>query len=114
MKTQPPAPPSRHDGHRAILEVFVSAHCWQCPEARDLAEAMKEEFFPLDVRVIDLDKPSAYKPTVVFAVPTFLLNGKVVSLGTPSRDALRLQIESTLNEKGVLNEPRQGRLPSLE
>ncbi len=113
MKNQPTLPYRRRE-RRAILEVFVSAHCWQCPEARNLAEEMEEKFLPLDVHVIDLDQPSAIKPTVVFAVPTFLLNGKVVSLGTPSREELRLQIESALNEKGVLNEPRQGRLPSLE
>jgi len=95
-----------HNGHHATLDVFVSAHCWQCPEARDIAQEMKEEFVPLGVRVIDLDEPDAQKPVSVFAVPTFLLNGKVVSIGTPSREALRFQIQNALSAEGELDEPR--------
>ncbi len=95
---------SRHNRRRARLAVFVSAHCWQCPEARSIAEDMGDEFDSLDVRVVDLDNPLAQKPASVFAVPTFLLNGKVVSIGTPSRDALRYRIKNALNARGVQDE----------
>lgn len=99
--------PTRHpNGHRATLDVFVSTHCWQCPEARTIAQEMEKEFVPLGVCVIDLDEPEAQKPVSVFVVPTFLLNGKVVSIGTPSRDALRLQIKDALSAESGLDEPR--------
>ena len=103
MKIQPMG---HGEQSRARLEVFVSAHCWQCPAALEIARDMKKEFDPLSVRVIDLDEPEAQKPGTVFAVPTFLLNGKIVSLGTPSRDTLRLQIQNALDAEGGLNEPR--------
>ncbi len=103
MKNQPSC---HHNRRRGTLDVFVSAHCWQCPESRDIAQEMEKEFVPLGVRVIDLDEPDAQKPVSVFAVPTFLLNGKVVSIGTPSRDALRLQIQDALSAEGGLDEPR--------
>ncbi len=97
---------SSQNRRRASLAVFVSAHCWQCPEARSIAEDMGDEFDSLDVRVIDLDSPHAQKPASVFAVPTFLLNDQVVSIGTPSRDALRYRIESALNARGAQDESR--------
>ncbi len=96
-KSQAPLSP---DGKRAILKVFVSEHCWQCPEARALAHEFQKEFTALDVRVIDLDQPGAKKPANVFAVPTFLLNDKIISLGTPYRDELRDEIRAVLNGHG--------------
>lgn len=94
------------DGNRVILTVFVSEHCPQCPEARALAHEFQKEFVALDVRVIDLDQPGARKPAKVFAVPTFLLNDKIISLGTPYSDELRDEIRAALNDaSGRLNSP---------
>jgi hypothetical protein len=90
---------AKRNSKRVTLQVFVAAHCWQCPEARALAREMQNEFAALDVRVIDLDEPGAAKPAKVFAVPTFLLDDRIVSLGTPSRDALHRQIIRTMERR---------------
>lgn len=42
------------------------------------------EFDDVATRLIDLSVSSEQKPDAVFAVPTFMLDGRVVSLGTPS------------------------------
>ncbi len=103
------------------LDVYVAAHCWQCPAARALAEEMAREFPTLAVQVIDLDQPGAPQPREVFAVPTFLLNGKMVSLGTPFRQDLARHIrrafkrrEDRVRDGYNLRQPRKDRLPARE
>jgi len=71
-----------------VLEVFVTPGCEACEHARMLALRAAEEFHDLDVAVIDLDETAAELPPQVFAVPTFLLNGTIVSLGNPSWERL--------------------------
>jgi hypothetical protein len=86
------------------LDVYVSAHCWQCFVARQLAEETQTKFANLIVNVIDLDKPDTLKPAFVFAVPTFVLDGQVISLGTPTREALDQRIYQALAREQVTNE----------
>ena len=94
-----------------LLQVYVGAHCWQCREARALTEEMSREFPTLDAQVFDLDQPGAERPAAVFAVPTFMLNGKIVSLGTPFRQDLARDIRQAFDERPeVFGEPRKNRL----
>jgi hypothetical protein len=53
---------------------------------------MAQEFPSLHVEVIDIDRAEAEKPEQVFAVPTFLLASRIISLGNPSLAELRRQI----------------------
>jgi hypothetical protein len=98
----------------ARLEVYISDHCWQCPEARALALEMQETFPSLNVQIVNLDEAGAPKPASVFSVPTFLLNGTIVSLGTPSHDALARRIRGALARETRANERVQDRLSALE
>lgn len=61
--------------------------CPSCPAAIALLEQVAEHF-EVDARVIDLDRSSEERPDAVFAVPTLTLDGRVVSLGTPSWDEI--------------------------
>ena len=77
------------------LQVYVKPGCAQCERASELAREIDSDYKQLAVEVIDM----ATAPTRhddVFAVPTFILNGKVVSLGNPGRKDLRREIESLL------------------
>lgn len=103
------------------LNVYVAGHCWQCPTARALAKEMAHEFPTLVVRVIDLDQPDAQQPPNVFAVPTFLLNEKIIYLGTPFREELARQIRIAFKgakdvdqDEDRLRKPRKNRLPAQE
>jgi alkyl hydroperoxide reductase subunit AhpF len=101
--------------NHVLLEVYVAAHCWQCHEARGLAEDMAHVFPVLHTRVVDLDQPGTLHPPGVFAVPTFLLNGKIVSLGTPFREELTRKIRSAFQRKEQgFGEPRENRLSAEE
>jgi alkyl hydroperoxide reductase subunit AhpF len=71
------------------LEVYVSSECPNCGEAVRLAEEAAERFPDVVVRVIDLDQLAGRPPPdPVVAVPTYLLNGRVVSLGNPYSEEL--------------------------
>jgi alkyl hydroperoxide reductase subunit AhpF len=107
--------------HPIHLDVYLSAHCLQCPDARALAQEMARKFPALVVRITDLDGTGAQPPAAVFAVPTFLLDGKIVSLGTPYREDLVREIRLALKASKDLvhdeyahHQPRKNRLPAKE
>jgi hypothetical protein len=85
----------------ARLEIFVSAHCVGCQEARRLAGAVAERFRSLAVRVVDLDAEPEAKPEHVIAVPAYLLDDVVVSFGNPRPGDLFQQIERAIATEPV-------------
>lgn len=85
------------------LEIYISQHCWNCGEALQIAEQARQ-IAGSNVRVIDLDQPGYTPPPRIFAVPTYVLNGKIVSLGNPERSAFlaRLRGEKNVNDEKLL------------
>jgi hypothetical protein len=64
------------------LEIYVADHCANCQEALAIADAARD-IAGLAVAVIDLDQENGHMPDAIFAVPTYRLNGRIVSLGNP-------------------------------
>ncbi len=55
--------------------------------------------FPqIATEIINLDDPCVPRPDNVFAVPTYLLDGKVISLGNPRRDQMFAKLAEELSE----------------
>jgi hypothetical protein len=76
---------------RLLLEIYVSQHCWNCEEALLIAEQARH--IPgITVQVIDLDQKGNEPPPRILAVPTYVLNGKIVSLGNPAREEFLSQL----------------------
>lgn len=75
------------------LDVVVKPGCSSCDEARRLARAIAAGWPELDVRVVELGGDDGAAEVVV-ATPTYLLDGRVVSLGNPSVDQLERVIRS--------------------
>ena len=72
------------------LEIYLSDHCDNCQEARRLAE-LASAVPGVDVHVVDLDATLAKIPGAVVAVPTYILDGRIISLGNPyPNELLRL------------------------
>ncbi len=84
---------------RAELQVFVEPTCETCRRAIELAEGVDEAYPQLAVRIVDIREP-AVKRDDVFAVPTFVLNDRVLSLGNPQESMLREEIEVLLTSRG--------------
>lgn len=85
-------------GRRPALAVYVGEDCPSCQTALEVAERARREFPHVDVSVVDLGVSSERQPAGVFAVPTFVLDGEVVSLGTPSWERLRPLLLATLED----------------
>ena len=77
------------------LRIYISEHCWGCQGAREVAAQMQQLYPKLAVRLVDLDAAEE-KPDGIFATPTYVLNGRVVSLGNPRPEALCELIDAEL------------------
>lgn len=72
---------------QALLQIVVARDCPTCEVSRMIALEMGEMFPLLQVDLIDLDAGHPI-PDGVVATPTYLLDGKVISLGNPRREDL--------------------------
>jgi hypothetical protein len=87
---------------RRILEIYVAPNCFGCETARDVARMVRALGWPdLEVRVLDLSEPGVSPPPAVFAVPTYVLDGRVISLGNPEQDWLLDQLTPSAPAPGV-------------
>ena len=68
------------------LEVYISENCWSCSESERIVADVVHHFPNIDVHIIDA--MITQQPEDVFAVPTYRLNGRVISLGNPTREEL--------------------------
>ena len=86
-------------GGVSTLTVYVERGCSSCAAAREVAARVHATYPEVDVRVIDLGAVSSNEvPDEVFAAPTFLLDGEVVSLGTPAWETLTALLERAPDE----------------
>lgn len=66
------------------LDIYVAQHCNNCAYAYEVAAEIRRQFPHVEVRIIDLGNTTEIIPETIFATPTYLLNGRVWSLGNPS------------------------------
>lgn len=66
------------------VEIYVADHCLSCEYAYEIAGTIEEKFPAVDLRIINLSQTTEPIPDAVFATPTYLLNGRLWSLGNPS------------------------------
>ncbi len=88
-----------HAGRGSTLAVYVEAGCVACHHARELAERARLEIPGVRVEVVDIGVSLEARPDAVFAVPTFTLDGEVISLGTPSWDELASRLGVALGDE---------------
>ncbi len=70
------------------LDVFVEPGCAFCETAASTAREIARRFPSLEVNLIDITETDTELPESIFAVPTYVLDGKVVSLGNPQVEEL--------------------------
>jgi hypothetical protein len=78
------------------LLVYIQEDCWTCNESRRIVAEIAPQFSQLAVELVNIEEPN--RPDEVFAVPTYILDGHVISLGNPYRDELRRKIKTALNQ----------------
>jgi hypothetical protein len=66
------------------LEIYIAESCFGCERAREIASKVRAWQLPhVTVHLRDLNDRDVVRPDRVFAVPTYLLDGLVISLGNP-------------------------------
>lgn len=82
------------------LDIFVVDNCWSCEEAhRIAAEAQLRFADEVEVTLRDLERDP--RPPTVFAAPTYMLDGRVISLGNPRREELWERLAQRVQENGA-------------
>lgn len=79
------------------LEVYVKEACWTCAESRRIVAEIAPQFPQMSVELLDMETPE--RPPNIFAVPTYVLNGRIISLGNPYRDVLRQKIMDAISNQ---------------
>jgi hypothetical protein len=69
---------------RVTVQIFVADHCANCEYAYEVADEIRRAFPEVDLQIVNLSTTTEPIPDLVFATPTYLLNGRVWSLGNPS------------------------------
>ncbi len=84
------------NGNKSILRIYVGKHCWSCQEALRLAAEVKKKFDELFVEVVDLDAADSVNHDDVFSIPTYVFNGRTISLGNPTPEELFEKVSASL------------------
>ena len=80
------------------LDIYVESDCSNCDIAHDIAQLVQREVPKVEVSVIDLSDSSVRRPDSVFAVPTYLVNGKTRSLGNPDGQELVDELKALVKQ----------------
>ncbi len=84
-----------------LLQVYVAPGCAGCRIALEVVEALRHARPDQRVDVIDIsDDPGLPLPDGVVGTPTYLLNGRVISLGNPELSELLTKLDATTDPVG--------------
>ena len=67
-----------------ILKVVVAGTCIGCVEALRLLGELHEKLPELQTELLDLDVAPEKRPEAVVAVPSYLIDGKLIFTGNPT------------------------------
>lgn len=77
-----------------VLQVYVSSDCWLCAESRKIVADVVPNFPDVALELLEMNGRTLPEP--IFAVPTYVLNGRVISLGNPTRQELSNILQAAL------------------
>ena len=81
---------------RGQLQVYIHSGCFSCQETLLLVAEIRKRFPQLLTEIISLDDPANETPEEVFAVPTWMLDGRVIFLGNPWREQMYEKLSASL------------------
>lgn len=70
------------------LRIYAMRHCSTGEATRQIASEISERCPRFVVDLVYLDDPGTTIPEQVFSVPTYLLGGRVISIGNPYLEQL--------------------------
>lgn len=84
------------NGNKPTLRIYIGQHCWSCDEAVRLAGEVRTRFTGVNVELIDLDAEGSVNVDDVFSTPTYVFNGRTISLGNPTPEKLFAMVSASL------------------
>ena len=69
-----------------VLDIYITDNCWSCEESIRIAKDVAPLFPNAAVNLLNINGNTL--PEGVFAVPTYVMNGKIIFLGNPTREQL--------------------------
>ena len=84
------------NGNKPTLRIYIAKHCWSCEEALRLADDVRKRFVQLNVELIDLEDDGSVNYDDVFSTPTYVFNGRTISLGNPRPEELFAKVSASL------------------
>ncbi len=79
------------------LILYADLGCVTCERSRALLDDIVVVYPDLDVQVIEVDETQPL-PDEIIAVPTFILQGQVISMGNPTFDQLIALVGQAVNK----------------
>ena len=86
---------------QVTLQVYVKHGCETCDRARKIAQLVDAEFPEVSVEIVDMNESQPQREDV-FAVPTYVLEDHILSLGNPQESELREEIKALLRVRGLV------------
>lgn len=80
------------------VQIYVAASCRICEYSHEVADVIQRHFPQVHLDMIDISAPEQTIPEIVFATPTYLLNGRIWSLGNPSLEKVHTDLLAALGE----------------
>lgn len=74
----------------AKLDVYVTEDCWACEETRRIVADVAPHCPNIEIELRDLSDER--RPSTVFATPTYVLDGRTIFMGNPTRDELKKKL----------------------
>ena len=71
------------------LAIYVAQHCNGCRYAHEVADGIRRRYPDVIIEMIDIEAAPEAIPDEVFATPTYMLDGRIWSLGNPSEEKIR-------------------------
>ncbi len=83
--------------HAPRVDIYVADHCAICEYAYEVAETIRRDFPEVELVITNLSHTTEVIPDMVFATPTYLLNGRLWSLGNPSPEDVQTRLSQLLD-----------------
>ena len=76
-----------------VLKIYVTKGCRGCKRALELGDWVQKAQSWLEVQIVDLSAGPDSGSELVFAVPTYVFDGKPIFLGNPSKQELQTWLD---------------------
>lgn len=80
------------------LDIYVADHCWACEETLRIVADITPQVPKVQIELRKISDER--KPDSVFATPTYVLDGRTIYMGNPTRQELLAKLKAAYTNNG--------------